>query len=234
MTQEEKNKKNEYMRLYRSNNKEKIKGINKKYRTGETREKYLENKKQAYEKNKEKIRNDQKDYYLKNKNKLNESSKKNYEKNKEKCNLQSKSWRENNSERDKELKKIWYEKNKHKRPKQIKERKKKDPLFKLKSAISTRIRNGIKSTGFSKNFKTKEILGCTYEDFKDYLESKWESWMNWDNYGLYNGELNYGWDLDHIIPLNTAKTEEDVIKLNHYINFQPLCSKVNRDIKWKN
>jgi hypothetical protein len=55
--------------------------------------------------------------------------------------------------------------------------------------------------------------------------------MSWDNYGKYNGELNYGWDIDHIIPQSSALNEEDVIKLNHYTNLQPLCSKVNRHIK---
>ena len=55
--------------------------------------------------------------------------------------------------------------------------------------------------------------------------------MNWGNKGLYNGKLNYGWDIDHRIPLSLAKTEEDVIRLNHYTNLQPLCSKINRDIK---
>ena len=58
--------------------------------------------------------------------------------------------------------------------------------------------------------------------------------MNWDNYGKYNGELNYGWDLDHIIPVASAKTEEDIYKLNHYTNFQPLCSFTNRNIKKDN
>ena len=55
--------------------------------------------------------------------------------------------------------------------------------------------------------------------------------MNWNNYGIYNGEFNYGWDLDHIIPISLAKSEEEIIKLNHYTNLQPLCSKTNRDIK---
>jgi len=56
--------------------------------------------------------------------------------------------------------------------------------------------------------------------------------MNWDNQGLYSkNRFNIGWDLDHIIPISSAKTEEDVIRLNHYTNFQPLCSKINRDIK---
>jgi len=55
--------------------------------------------------------------------------------------------------------------------------------------------------------------------------------MNWDNHGLYNGKFNYGWDIDHIIPISSGKTEEDIFRLNHYTNLQPLCSKVNRDIK---
>lgn len=39
---------------------------------------------------------------------------------------------------------------------------------------------------------------------------------------------NYGeWHLDHIIPISSAKTEEEVIKLNHYTNFQPLWAEDN-------
>jgi len=55
--------------------------------------------------------------------------------------------------------------------------------------------------------------------------------MNWDNHGKYNGEFNFGWDLDHIIPISSAITEQEVIKLNHFTNLQPLCSKINRYIK---
>ncbi len=55
--------------------------------------------------------------------------------------------------------------------------------------------------------------------------------MTWVNYGRYNGELDFGWDIDHIIPISSATTEEEVLKLNHYKNLQPMCSKMNRDIK---
>ena len=43
-----------------------------------------------------------------------------------------------------------------------------------------------------------------------------------------------GWDIDHIEPLANATCEEDIIRLNHYTNLRPLCSKVNRDIKRDN
>ena len=55
--------------------------------------------------------------------------------------------------------------------------------------------------------------------------------MTWENHGRFNSEFNYGWDIDHITPLSSALTEDDVIKLNHYTNLQPLCSYINRYIK---
>lgn len=106
-----------------------------------------------------------------------------------------------------------------------------EPLFKLKNLISNSIRKSLISSGIKKNTKTVNILGCSIEDFKIYLESKFEDWMNWSNHGLYSNELNFGWDIDHIIPTSSAKNEEEIFKLNHYTNLQPLCSKTNRDIK---
>ena len=55
--------------------------------------------------------------------------------------------------------------------------------------------------------------------------------MNWNNYGNPKDgilELNKTWDLYHIKPLITGKTEEEIIKLNHFTNYQPLCSYINR------
>jgi hypothetical protein len=78
------------------------------------------------------------------------------------------------------------------------------------------------------------ILGCDYDYFRKYIESKFERWMSWENYGLYNGELNYGWDMDHIIHISSATNLFDIKILYHYSNFQPLCSKINRDIKKNN
>jgi len=85
--------------------------------------------------------------------------------------------------------------------------------------------------GYTKISKSQLIIGCSFDELKKYIESKFETWMTWENRGLYNGDFNYGWDIDHIIPLSSALTEEDVIRLNHYTNLQPLCSKINRDIK---
>jgi hypothetical protein len=64
------------------------------------------------------------------------------------------------------------------------------------------------------------------------MESQFKEWMSWENHGIIEiGIVNIGWDIDHIIPISSAKTEEDVIRLNHYTNLQPLCSYTNRYIK---
>ena len=106
-----------------------------------------------------------------------------------------------------------------------------DNIYRTKRLITPLIVKSFKSKGYSKNSRTYKIIGCTFEELRDWLESKFEPWMNWDNQGLYNGELNYGWDIDHIIPISSAKTEEEIIRLNHYTNLQPLCSFTNRYIK---
>jgi hypothetical protein len=110
----------------------------------------------------------------------------------------------------------------------------KDPLYKLKISFSRRLNRFLKREGCVKsNNKAYYLdkLGCSFEELKTYLESKFEDWMTWENYGKYNGELDHGWDLDHIIPLSNAKTENEIYNLSHYSNLQPLCSRVNRDIK---
>jgi hypothetical protein len=87
----------------------------------------------------------------------------------------------------------------------------------------------------SKTKRTEEILGCTYKQFKTHLESQFEPWMSWDNWGgRLVTEQNVSWDIDHIIPLSSAQSEEEIYKLNHYTNLRPLCSYVNRFIKRDN
>ncbi len=112
-----------------------------------------------------------------------------------------------------------------------KRRRNTDGFYKFTIKIRNLIKRSIKNKDYKKTSRTHEILGCSYEEFKTHIENQFLSWMNWDNYGLYNGELNFGWDLDHIIPVSSALNEENTVTLNHYTNFQPLCSHINRNIK---
>jgi len=147
-------------------------------------------------------------------------------------------WHLENKEKIKEKNKEWREKNKdHLNAYQVKyssEKYKNNPIYKVKTRLRKSIRNSFKINGLCKKTKTQEILGCSFEEFKQYLESKFEPWMNWDNHGLFNNSPNHGWDIDHITPISSAKTEDDIMKLNHYTNLQPLCSYTNRIIKRNN
>ena len=201
---------------------------NKKYNTEKERKEAKRIKQEEYyNKNKEKIKIKDRERHLKNNKVLNEEEK-------EEKRIYAKSYRVLNSDKIK----LYYIKNKEEL--RIKQRLyqnnklKTDIQYKLKHNLRTLIRNTFKNNGYTKNSKTNDILGCSYEYFKLYLESKFEPWMTWENRGLYNGELNYGWDIDHIIPLDSSVTENDIITLNHYTNLQPLCSYTNRNIKKNN
>ncbi len=161
-----------------------------------------------YINNREKISNEMKNYYQDNKEVIKNNSKSYYSANKININKVTVNKR-----------KIRYQT---------------DRFFALKENIRTNLTKLFRVTRTNKTNKTIDIIGCSFEELKQHIESLWEPWMSWDNYGLYNGQLNHGWDLDHKIPIASAKTEADIIKLNHFSNFQPLCSYTNRHIKRDN
>ena len=102
-----------------------------------------------------------------------------------------------------------------------KERLKTDHIFKFKGNVRSLIKNSFKrgTNQLRKDAKTETILGCVIEEFTLYIESKFIDGMTMKNHGK--------WHLDHIIPLSKATTKEEIIKLNHYTNFQPLWAEDN-------
>jgi hypothetical protein len=101
-------------------------------------------------------------------------------------------------------------------------RRKDDPYYRLRDNISRLIRKGI-NKGYTKNSSTYEILGCTDTYFKHHIESQFQNDMSWNNMGRGKGK----WHEDHIIPISSAKNEEEYYLLNHYTNFQPLWEEDN-------
>lgn len=96
-----------------------------------------------------------------------------------------------------------------------------DPLYRFQQRLRNNIKNSFRRGGFSKTSECRKILGADWDVVKSYFESKFTDGMSWDNQGL--------WHIDHIIPKSLAKTEEDIIRLNHYTNLQPLWGKDNLD-----
>lgn len=169
-------------------------------------------------KNSEKIKSYLKKYYKDNKEALCKKNKLKYFENKESILKKSKEYREVNKEKYSFYLKEYYYKNKELLKEYLynyqKNRRKNDELFYLKDIISHRVREYLKSKKITKKNKTFEIVGCTPNELKIYLEERFVDGMCWDNRGK--------WHIDHIIPLSSAKTEDELYKLCHYTNLQPL------------
>ena len=105
-----------------------------------------------------------------------------------------------------------------------------DPLFKLSTQVRSLIRISLKNRGYGKDTHTYEILGCDYGTLFEHLK---QSWFN--NYGTeWAGEPYH---IDHIIPLATAKTKQEVLNLCHYKNLQMLKPRhnlsKNKSVDWQ-
>lgn len=101
----------------------------------------------------------------------------------------------------------------------MRSRRKEDPMFDMACRLRSRISLMIRKNGYQKTCKTNEMLGCNWEEFVFYIESKFAIGMSWENRNL--------WHIDHIIPLASAKSEDDLIKLNHFSNLQPMWAAEN-------
>jgi len=136
-------------------------------------------------------------------------------------------WKQNNKSILKEKNKVYNQNYKERRNELRKIRKQNDPVYKFSENISRTIKQSFSKKGFTKNSRTYEILGCTYDEFIIHIENQFQEWMTWENYGSYTGNYHQTWQLDHIKPISLASTEEEIIFLNHYSNFRPLCSREN-------
>lgn len=158
-------------------------------------------------------------------------------------------WRENNREKQNEYTKDWYCRNKERKlsnnrtwlernpnyMKQWRENNKEhcleygreyaksrynnEPLYALADLCRGRIYKALINNGFTKKNKTEDMLGCSFEKLKEHLEGKFKDGMSWDNHGE--------WHIDHIVPLSSASTEEEILDLCHYTNLQPLWRSEN-------
>lgn len=100
-------------------------------------------------------------------------------------------------------------------------RAKTDINYKLATNLRSRINTAIK--GEYKSGSAVRDLGCSIEEFKIYIESKFKPGMTWDNWS------RTGWHLDHIKPLIQfdLSNPEEFKKASHYTNIQPLWAEEN-------
>jgi len=108
------------------------------------------------------------------------------------------------------------------RREKIKKRRNSDHFYKFQFGIRKLIGQSITRNGYTKNSKVYQILGCTYDEFTTHIASQFTEGMTLDNYGTD------GWELDHILPVSAANTKEEILRLNHHTNFQPMWVEDNR------
>jgi hypothetical protein len=174
-----------------------------------------ERKKKWRNNNKEKIKNHyqetkqiildyQKKYREENLDKIKERGKKYYNINKKEILDKNKIYRKNT----KNIRNIYESK-----------KKKNDPIYSLLCGMRSRLCSYLKMCDVTKRNKTFDIVGCSPEFLKEHLEAQFTDGMSWDN--------RSEWHIDHIIPLSSAKTEDELYKLCHYENLQPLWAEDN-------
>lgn len=125
----------------------------------------------------------------------------------------AKKYREENGEKIRFLYRRW-----------LKKKRTTNPTYAFLLRIRSRLYWYFKNNNM--NYKIKKddmkMIGCSPTDLKLHLENQFNNGMSWENYG------HKGWHIDHIIPLSSAKTVEDVLALNHYTNLQPLWATDNQ------
>lgn len=95
-----------------------------------------------------------------------------------------------------------------------------NPAFKLSLSIKASISSSLRRVGSAKSkVPTLKYLGCSLDQLKIHIERQFLDGMTWEN--------RSEWHIDHIVPLAAAKTEDDVIALNHFSNLRPLWAKDN-------
>lgn len=92
-----------------------------------------------------------------------------------------------------------------------------DPDFRIRRSSRARVRRFVKR----KNMSTQSLVGCTWSEFRMWIQSKFRPGMTWVNYGK--------WEIDHIIPCSSfdLSNEDQLRKCFHYSNTQPLWKSDN-------
>lgn len=136
------------------------------------------------------------------------------------------------SEREKAEKKEYYQKtkerhaqynadpvNKARRNQRNKERKKKDPIFRINESLKVRIHEVLK--GY-KNCRSSSLLACTRTHLHEWLAFNLEGEMTMENQGTV-------WHIDHVVPISffdTAQKDEQLLCF-HWTNLRPLLKSKN-------
>ncbi len=189
-------------------------------------------------------------YYVDNKATISERKIAHYNENKEEILVKVKSYQESNAEKISAQKKVYYQANREEIiSKQVKYRAKSlrqyyqnyknNPEYKIRKRLSFSIARTLKKNGGSKNGNSiLKFLPYSIQELKEHLETQFEPWMTWDNWGNYSKETwddndisTWTWQIDHVIPHSdfqySSMEDEEFKKCWSLENLRPLSSKTN-------
>lgn len=88
--------------------------------------------------------------------------------------------------------------------------------------VRLRVRTAKALSGRSKTLATRELVGCTTEDLRAWIEGQFRGGMSWDNRSR--------WEIDHHWPLSAFDLSDTrhLAKACHYTNLRPLWRTENR------
>lgn len=94
-----------------------------------------------------------------------------------------------------------------------------NPSFRLAFTMRNRIRQSMRRAGGERGAKYDYDIGCTPNEFCDYIQFAFEPQMTWDNYGKGEGK----WNLDHVRPLSSFNLMDSAQykEAFHYRNIVP-------------
>lgn len=182
------------------------------------KEDVLKSRREYRKENKEIIKESNRTYRESHKEEKRESNKQYRLKNKEGLRVKSRKYREENRELVKAIKAQYYQKNKPQINARHKHRIQSDINYRITANLRSRLWCALKCQNAKKTNHTMDLVGCSIEFLKKYLEQMFLKGMTWDNYG------RNGWSVDHIIPCASfdLTKEENQKKCFHYKNLQPM------------
>ena len=189
----------------------------------ERKAKKRESDRKYREANKEKIKAYHKMWRDKNREKLNEQQREKYKENPQAFKERKERYVESHLEQVKESRTRYKKENRQKCTDYQRHKRQSDPIYRFRSSFTHLMSLYRKKKGYSGSKGTWEIVGCDFDSFLAYIQSQFEDGMTLENYGHGKG----CWNIDHIIPICTAQTDEDIERLNHYTNLRPMWSSEN-------
>lgn len=135
-------------------------------------------------------------------------------------------YRQRNASKIKVAKQIYAANNKDKIAKALANRRANNPIARMANSMRRSIRRYL-DAGQKGEMSSFEIIGCSKDDLRKHLESKFRDGMTWQNYGKH-------WHIDHIVPLISAKSSDEIKRLCHWTNLQPLTAfeNISKGSKW--